>query len=562
MTETHGRSTAGQLLSIIASGWARLGITFVAGLIITALLISEFGLIRFGMFIFILQVTDLTLYACFSALSRSMIRDFSAFRARGDSTEFRRVFSCGVVISVSLFLLIAAIGWPFQALGVLILDYAPELHSDLRSTILATALGAAFYLGITPWQAMVISAGKILQLNAFMLANRLCDLVAVLVVMQWGIAEGFVAFVWLRTLLRVGVLTALALYGRSRSPDARFSPRLVSGRVIRSLFRTGGWAMSIPVSQYSFYELDQLLLNLFVGPIYNAIYGVSNQVRGYARLAGSSIILGTDALASDLHEQGRIDTVRNVLDATIRFPLVITGCCAILLGVFAEPVLTVWLADSIAEGSAPGGPSPSELIEIIATFAIVTLIGTVVAEPHYAAASVLYGMGHLRRFSPLMFGAAIAKPVIAAGLLAFGFAPISAIIVTVVIQILLYGVYFPWLIADVSRRSVAERWRTVDFRPGASLAIFLGIALSVRATVSVDSVVSLATVLAVTSATYEPLGYFLALNPNERERLLGMIAGRLGRARRRSAPGTVAGQPTPAQPPGLASMSSETKTPR
>lgn len=562
MTQTHGRSTAGQLLSIIASGWARLAITFIAGLLITAMMISEFGLIRFGMFIFIVQVTDLTLYAFFSALSRSMIRDFSALRARGDSVQFRRVFSCGVVISVSLFLLIAMLGVPVQALGVAVLDYAPELHAELRSTILATALVAGFYLGITPWQAMVISAGKIMQLNAFILLNRLCDLVAILVVMKWGVAEGFIAFVWLRTGMRISVLAMLALYGRARSPDARFSPSLVSGKVVRGLFRTGGWAMSIPVSQYSFYELDQLLLNLFVGPLYNAIYGVSNQIRGYARLAGSSIILGTDALASDLQEQGRIDTVRNVLDATIRFPLVITGCCAILLGVFAEPVLTVWLADSFAEGTPTGGPTPGELIEIITTFAIVTLIGTVVAEPHYTAASVLYGMGHLRRFSPIMLVAAVAKPIIAALLLALGFAPISAIIVTVVIQLLLYGVYFPWLIADVTRRTVCEMWRTVYFRPIASLAIFLGIAIGVRALVRIDSIISLGIVLAATGTTYAPLGYFLALNPNERQRIAAMIAGRLGRGNGPATAVPVAGQPAHDQSPDLGPMTSETSTPR
>ncbi|MFU8828190.1 MAG: hypothetical protein ACNA8P_02040 [Phycisphaerales bacterium] len=555
MSETPTRSTAGQLLSIIASGWARLALTFVAGTIITLLMIREFGLIRFGMFVMIVQVTDLTVYTFLSALSRSMIREFSALRVRKDYERLVQVFSSGVVLSTGLFLLIASLGVPLQALGVRVLDFAPDLHTDLRNCILATALLSGLYIGITPWQALVISSGRIVHLNFFMLLNRMSDLVAILVVLKFGFAEGFIAFVWLRVCLRAIVLLSLSAFGRSVVKQARFSLRAVSRKTLRELTRTGGWAMSIPISQFSFYELDQLLLNLFAGPIYNSIYGISNQIRGYARLAGSSIILGTDAMASDLQERGRIESVRNVLDATIRFPLVITGCCAILLAVFAEPVITVWLGNAIAEGMPDNGMAPERLIGIVTTFAVLILIGTVIAEPHYTAASVLYGMGHLRRFSPIMLVSALAKPLIAAGLLAAGMPAITAILVTLAMQVLLYGIYFPWLIADVSKRTLREMWWTVYFYPLLSLAIFLGIALTVRLTVPIESLPVLAVVLAGVGCTYAPLGYFVALKPAERARLVGMVKSRLGRGRK------VAQQPVPSQSIAPTEIDSSSNTP-
>lgn len=555
MTEPTSRSAAGQLLSIIASGWARLALTFVAGVIITKLMISEFGLIRFGMFVLIVQLTDLTIYTFLSALSRSMIRELTSSRVRKDYERLRQVFSSGVVISTGLFVLIASLGLPLQAIGVHVLDFAPDLHADLRTCILATALLSAVYVGITPWQALVISSGKIVQLNFFMLLNRMCDLVAIFVVLGVGFTEGFIVFVWLRTGMRAVVLLSLSAFGRSAVKQARFSIAAVSRKTLRELTRTGGWAMSIPVCQFSFYELDQLLLNLFAGPIYNSIYGISNQIRGYARLAGSSIILGTDAMASDLQERGKIESVRNVLDATIRFPLVITGCCAILLAVFVEPVIVIWLGSAIAEGMPENGMSPAELIGIVSTFAVLILIGTVIAEPHYTAASVLYGMGHLRRFSPIMLIAAILKPLIAGVLLWMGMAPITAILVTLGAQVLLYGIYFPRLIADVSQRSLAEMFRTVYFRPLLSLTIFLGIAYSVRQLVEINSLLMLAIVLGGVGSTYGPLGYFIALKPQERSRIIGMIKGRLGRSRR-------AVQTIPSQSIAPTEIDSSSSTPR
>ena len=214
MSETTSRSTAGQLLSIVASGWGRLAVTFLAGIIITPLMIREFGLIRFGMFMMIVQLTDLTVYTFLSALSRSMIRELSALRVRADHERFAKVFSTGVALSTSLFLIIASLGVPLQWLGVQVLDFSPELSVDLRNCILATALLSGLYIGITPWQALVISSGKIVQLNVFMLINRMCDLVAILIVLAIKPPEMFVAFVWLRTGMRAVSLLSMAVYGR------------------------------------------------------------------------------------------------------------------------------------------------------------------------------------------------------------------------------------------------------------------------------------------------------------------------------------------------------------
>lgn len=556
MSDTPSRSTAGQLLSIVASGWGRLALTFLAGVIITPLMIREFGLIRFGMFMMIVQLTDLTVYTFLSALSRSMIRELSALRVRGEHERFTRVFSNGVALSTSLFLLIASLGVPLQWLGVEVLDFAPELSVDLRNCILATALLSGLYIGITPWQALVISSGKIVQLNIFMLINRLCDLIAILLVLAIRPPEMFIAFVWLRTGMRAMSLISMSVYGRAITPHGRFRIRTISAGVLKDLVRTGGWAMGIPVSQLSFYELDQILLNLFVGPLYNAIYGISNQIRGYARMAGSSIILGTDALAADLQERGKIESVRNVLDATVRFPLVITGCGAILLAVFAEPVISLWVGDAIREHVQEGGLSASEIVAIVANFATLILIGTVIAEPHYTAASVLYGMGHLKRFSPLLMISSIVKIALAAALLASGMPAISAIVVTVVLQLLVYGMYFPWLIADVSQRSMLELLRSVYLRPLLSLGIFFGIAYSVRSVVEIDSLLMLVVVLGGVGSTYLPLAYFIALRPAERERLVGMVRGRLLRGRR--APGT----PMVGQSESTAEIDSSITTPR
>ncbi len=556
MSDTPSRSTAGQLLSIVASGWGRLALTFLAGVIITPLMIREFGLIRFGMFMMIVQLTDLTVYTFLSALSRSMIRELSALRVRGEHERFTRVFSNGVALSTSLFLLIASLGVPLQWLGVEVLDFAPELSVDLRNCILATALLSGLYIGITPWQALVISSGKIVQLNIFMLINRLCDLIAILVVLAIRPPEMFITFVWLRTGMRAMSLISMSVYGRAITPHGRFRIRTISAGVLKDLVRTGGWAMGIPVSQLSFYELDQILLNLFVGPLYNAIYGISNQIRGYARMAGSSIILGTDALAADLQERGKIESVRNVLDATVRFPLVITGCGAILLAVFAEPVISLWVGDAIREHVQEGGLSASEIVAIVANFATLILIGTVIAEPHYTAASVLYGMGHLKRFSPLLLISSIVKIGLAAALLASGMPAISAIVVTVVLQLLVYGMYFPWLIADVSQRSMLELLRSVYLRPLLSLGIFFGIAYSVRSLVEIDSLLMLVVVLGGVGSTYLPLAYFIALRPAERERLVGMVRGRLLRGRGGTKPQVVG------QSESTAEIDSSISTPR
>ncbi len=531
VSESSGRSTAGHLLGIVASGWAKLAITFVVGLVITAMMIREFGMIRFGMFGLIVTLTDLTVYSLVQAVSRSMIREFTTARVRGDDQRLRQIFSCGVVISLTLFAIIALAGIPVQELGVLVLSYAPDLHADLRACILATCVLAGLYVAVTPWQALIISDKKIPQLNFFQLMHRVFDLVAIGIVVVVGPAEGFIAFVWLRAGLRATSLLLMSWYGRSTATAARVDLKTVDRATALEMFRTGRSAMSVPISQLAFYELDQLLLNLFVGPIYNSIYTVSNQIRGYARMAGASIIQGTDALASDLQERGRLDSVRNVLDASVRFPLVITGCGAILLGVFAEPAITVWLFDSIAEGATESAKSTAELIHTAAMFATAMLIGTVIAEPHYTAAGVLYGMGHLKRYSPVLIASAIAKVVLGVLVLSQGFDPISVIVVTVILQFLVYGLYFPWLIADVSDRSMWQMLTTVYARPVLSLVIFAAIALGVRSVVEIESFPMLAVVLAGTGSLYMPLGYFIALRPQERRRIVGMISGRLRRRR-------------------------------
>lgn len=299
---------------------------------------------------------------------------------------------------------------------------------------------------------------------------------------------------------------------------------------MKSLAATGGLAMGNQTARLGFYSSDPILLNLFFGPVYNGIYQVINQLRGFTRMFGGNLAFGVESVAADLHEKGRAATNQALLLTVMRVAFGVTAFFAVVMGCMAGPIMEVWIGKRLstpmnqAQLAAVGLTTHQAFIFAWQFFAIM-LPGVVLAETNVAAGNILYGMGHEKKTAPALMGGALIKVILAtAAMFAWRDARAMAL-ATVICQVMLFGVYFPILIRRIMGVSLRRQYTQTFLRPMLPLipvGAIGGALIHYVPTSQWNLPLLLASCIGM-SAIWAPLAFFIVFEKSERHRILAMF---------------------------------------
>lgn len=534
--------TSTKLVLFGASSWGRLAVWLAAALVITPLLIQSLGLVLFGLYGLVTALTSMAQPLRIAVL-RVMTREMASARAAGDGRRVSEVFSNGLMVSLCAS---AALSVAMIALIVFApaLFRIPEEHEwRVRVALLCEWAVLLTLVALPAWMNIFVAAQRVMLENVNLSIDRLLLLVAA--ALTAALPEGidaFVFFVCMRAAFVVSQSAVKVFMARRIERNARFRASLVSRAQMRAIAATGGWSLSNVVADISFFTLDQPLLNLFFGPIYNALYRVYGQLHSMAQMLGSNLIFGIEGLATDVHERKGRESTRALMLTTMRVTGAVTGVCAVGASVFTLPILDVWLGERLRADEDLLRLMPyEEAARYLQLLAIVLMSTMVLSQPSIAASRVLYGMGLIRAYSPAMLAASGAKLVLALAALAAGAPPISVALASFAAQAWLYGWFFPRLIArecDAPLREVL--WNGYGRAICAALPA-LAVALALRFGVDRWDWTTLLVSFALTGLAWLGAFYTIALRSSERSRLRelsrgGLRAG-LRRVRRRGGAG-------------------------
>lgn len=528
---TRPQRTSSKLLLIAASSWLRIVLNIVVTIILAPMLIGQLGLAMYG----ILALVTVTMGAnnpMRAAVGKTLTRELTGALSSGDGKRITTVFSNGLVLAAIASGIAATVAAVLVVTGPMFLKHPAGSTDLLRLALACEAVLIVEVLALFPYKNLYIASHRHLQENLHRTVDRIMDLaaavLAIYVLPMFFTAHVFAAFVILRVLLRSfhGVTKAFEI--RHLEPHARFRRSLVSKSVLKSLASTGGLAMGNQTARLGFYSSDPILLNLFFGPVYNGIYQVINQLRGFTRMFGGNLAFGVESVAADLHEKGRVATNQALLLTVMRVAFGVTAFFAVIMGCFAGPMMEVWIgkrlmtAQNQAQLAAVGMTTQHAFVFAWQFFAIM-IPGVVLAETNVAAGNILYGMGHEKKTAPALMGGAAIKIAMATGAMFIWRDARAMAVATVLCQIALFGVYFPLLIRRLMGISLRRQFVQTFLRPSLPLIPILAIGAALVLKVQKWDLLTLFACCAGLGMLWAPMAFFIVFEKNERLRVIAMF---------------------------------------
>jgi hypothetical protein len=455
------------LVFFFGSNTARTGLVMVAGFILTPLQIGAFGLVLFGLYQLLNQLSMALTVPLRAAITRTIVKSIIEVRDRDGGAGVEREFTNGVglVLGISVAMLVVA--------GAAI-AYLPDLlnfpEPQTRALSIAFACQAIVFaatMATTPWLSLYLVLHRPIAYNADVTVLRILDLVAFgLAVLQTG-EDIFVTFVVARmalTVLHCGVRLVLTW---TTLAHARFRLRSLCKETSRRLIHIGSLTMSQPIGNVMFFFLDSYLLNIVYGPVYNAIWGIVNQLRGYARRIGSEGFAGMEATVADMHERGGHDVNIRAMLAVTRITSGAMILCTGMVAIFFRPLIDLWLGAQLRSDEALTSlMSYDEALSLVWSIVVLLLIGGIFLEIAQVGSQFLFGMGHVKRYAGIMYAAAATKLVLSISIvfmvlqMAAGKAPAPESVLlfpaaTLLVQLVFFGFVFPRRLLNLTQIRVS-----------------------------------------------------------------------------------------------------------
>jgi O-antigen/teichoic acid export membrane protein len=335
------------------STYVRMGIGLFIGLAITRTALhrladSPHGAQEtFGIFMLLTSIGTMSHFLN-DSLQKALVRFLAISFHTGDQLQTRRLFTSGWLMNTS-------IGIPLAALLVLLAPglvewfRVPEAFAaDAKYAIWILALGHAVTVMAQPWGAALLAADGYTVSNLLALVQQAWVLVGVSSVQMLPVRPLYgLTLVWIIPGACVGVL--LAGWMVLHQPLLRPRWRFVHRDDCQQLWALGGWSSVVSVGSNLYERTDQVLINLLLGPAFNAFYAVVIQWETYI---GRLVMVLTEVIlptASKIAVSGsRWEQQQLVLRAT-RYGLTLAVPCVVGTTIFRRQLVELWLGTGFEE---------------------------------------------------------------------------------------------------------------------------------------------------------------------------------------------------------------------
>ncbi len=537
MTEASRPNVSRNLILFFGSNTARTVLLMVVGFVLTPLQIASFGLVLFGLFQLINQLSMAMTAPLRSAVTRTLVKAIFESGQREGVRAVERQFTCCVAIVLSmagLLVLVAAIGLVFLPD---LMNFPEWATRAVQLAFGSQAIVFAATVGTSPWLALYLVRHRPLAFNSDLAVMRTIDLIAFLIAIGSadGASEVFGVFIIARMTLVVVHCMLRVVLTRNQVEGAKFRFRSLHRGTIMRLAHVGSLTMSQPVGNISFFFVDNYLLNIVFGPVYNAIYGIVSQLRGYARRIGSRGFAGMEATVADMHEQGGHQTNIRAMLAVSRITSGVMMLSTGIVAIFFGPLVDLWLGGRLRKDEALLAVMPyEEALDLAWGMLALLLGGGILLEVARAGSRFLFGMGHVKRYAGIMYAAGLTKLLLSISIVIGIFAwigdealePRTVLLfpaATLLVQSIYFGVVFPRRLVSLTGVSGRTYFGQAFARPAAAALLPLAVAGAMVLVVDTWTWPLLLVMLGIVGAVSVPCSLGILMQREERRRILAMI---------------------------------------
>lgn len=391
----------------ILSNYARLASTLAIGILVVPLMFRWLGDEAFGLVAML--GTNIGLAAIFRQIMQmSLVRELGKAYHAGDA-PFRRTFAA--LYRLGLFFAgVTVLTFAAMTLALPLFTIPPELLGPTRWFVIAQGAHVIAMVFLSPTLNSFMVVERFVAYSVWFVALRAMQLVSV-VLLGYVLhiddpASGmlWLGVVWSALSLLVYAAGVLALVLR----DRRLMPTLRKPEpgAVKEVMGTFSWNSGVQIAMNLHEMLPPILLNLVIGPLANAAWGVGFRLVAYIRMATTGIGFGSDAVSARLAKEDNPDA-RRQLQHLVQIQTRMTSVIAVPAGVavflFSFPILHIWVGNQVND-YAGVMPDAVLMVRVLA----IALAARAVSD---AWILVLYGAGMVRSYAPLVIAGGLFAPV-------------------------------------------------------------------------------------------------------------------------------------------------------
>jgi O-antigen/teichoic acid export membrane protein len=282
-------TTGRRIITNTLAMYVKLLVFALTGLVTVPIALKSLGAVDYGIYSVVGGCLTFLTFLNIS-LQNGAQRHIAYALGEGRLEEASKWFKTSLIVHLLLGLLVGASailasGWVLHHLLTIPVSRLAAAAWIYRMVVLAMVLNIV----ATPYQALLVAHEAIASIS---LLNTLSGIFLIVSIYCLKLLPGD-ALLWygaIYCVFQVSIAVGPALYCYYRYPESRFRP-LSADRLrqrFRELFNFSGWTMLLVLSTFIRVQGPAVVLNVFLGPIANAAYGLAVQVQWFA----SSIIWG------------------------------------------------------------------------------------------------------------------------------------------------------------------------------------------------------------------------------------------------------------------------------
>jgi O-antigen/teichoic acid export membrane protein len=359
--------------------FSRILVITVINLYAVKLVLRGLGNEDYGVFNAVVGVV-MTCSCVFPVLAVSVQRFFSYAMGLGDNTRLPIIFSASInIIVVSLAVLVVL----FETIGLWVisekLQIPPQRLSQAIVIFHFAILTFAFSYIQIPFTAAVFSHE---DMNVYALISCV-DCVLKLAV-AWLIGctavDGLVFYGAGLSVVSFITLLFYVLIARHRYAECHYM-RVSGGKIYRELLSFSGWTMYGAFAGIGLLQGNNILLNLFFGPLANAAFGVANNIYNAFTSLTNSVVLAFRPRMIQQYAAREFENLNRLFYANNKFILYLLLCAAIPVAVEMPTIMHLWLGDGVS----------ADMI----TFSRLFIVYTVLLAMHNPITTIMQASGRI-----------------------------------------------------------------------------------------------------------------------------------------------------------------------
>jgi len=323
------------------SSYAAIGASVAINIVLVPFVIRHLGKELFGL-VAVAQSLCFIVALCGSGLSQAMGRYFALKHAEGDSVGFQAYYTNSVIITVGILLpFVSLIAILLASLVIPHLNVKPELITSVIHVFVFLSAYSLTQILASPYMAICATAQKFYIQHFCIVTGQSACLVFILLVLPVKptlLVYGAAYFL-------SGLVSMILLFVISRRlfECCRFSSNLTDKRKILGIFSVSSQVV-LPVVSNSVYTYgNQLIVNIFLGAIYNTYLEVCLIWQRFVWTVLNTVGSVIAPQITTYQTKRRWDLIAEGLCRVTKYSALIGFPLSAFLTLIPGPILWVWL---------------------------------------------------------------------------------------------------------------------------------------------------------------------------------------------------------------------------